>query len=197
MAAWGESESACHNTDCNWLGGEKQTTSNLPLAYIIYRENHYHYYHSDKKTLAEPPRSSFSVIKEFVPSPQTSLCPLFCFFLTQTNVLTKIFPNCSSMGNWPQVTDHRMTYFTLSSNQTKNNKQEELATRPWKHRPHSQFCLEAHFLFNTDVVLFLAYDLCAASCRWRSEHHCCGVCSLDMKKETVNEWTNVNSLQIL
>lgn len=85
---------------------------------------------------------------------------------------------------------------TLSSNHTqKNNKQEELAMRSWKHRPHSQLCLWSFtFLFNTDVVLFLAYDLCAIPCRWwRSEDHCCGVCSLDTKKETVNEWNKMST----
>lgn len=143
MAAWGWVWPACHNTDCNWLGGEKQTTSNLPLAYIIYRENHYHYYHSDKRLLAEPPRSSFSVIKEFVPSPQTSFVPTLLVFFSLLGQMCsqKYSPIWLLHGELTTGLDHRMTYYIIIQSNKKNNKQEELATRSWKHRPHSQFCL--------------------------------------------------------
>lgn len=151
-----------------------------------------------KRLLAEPPRSSSSIIKDFAPSPQTSFVPIllvFYYFPTRTKRLTKIVSNLAPLWG----IDHRSWtmewHTTLSSNRTKNNKQEELATRSWKHRPHIQLCLWSFpFLFNTDVVLFLAYDLHAIPCRWwRSEDHCCGVCSLDMKKETVNEWNKMST----
>lgn len=89
----------------------------------------------------------------------------------------------------------REWHTTLPSNQTKNNKQEELARRSWKQGPHSQLCLWSFTsVFNTDVVLFLPSDLSAVPCRWwRSESHCCAACSLGMKKGIVNEWNKMSN----
>lgn len=151
-----------------------------------------------KRLLAEPPTSSSSIIKDFVPSPQTSFVPtLLVFIISQLGqrYSQKSSPICLLHRELTTGHGPRNDILHYLPTKQKNNKQEELATRSGKHRPQSQLCLWSFaFLFNTDVVLFLAYDLCAIPCRrWRSEDHCCRVCSLDMKKETVNEWNKMST----
>lgn len=117
----------------NWRGREKQTNKNLPLAYVIYRENHYHYHHPDKKTLGWAPKIISLNNKGFCFLSSDIFCAhpsCFYYFLTRTNMLTKILPTLAP----PSGTDHRSWtmewHTTLSSNQTKKiNRRSKLQGR--------------------------------------------------------------------
>jgi hypothetical protein len=151
-----------------------------------------------KKTLGWAPEIIFLNNKGICSLSSDIFCAHLSWFHyvhAETNRLTKIFPNLDPLSGIDHRSWTRQWHTTLSSNQTKNNKQKEVAMRSWKHRPHSWRYLWSHTsLFNADVLLFLPYDPHAAACRWSgSKGHCVRTCSLDMKKENVNEWNKMSN----